>query len=207
MVNGTSAVISPPLISPTNAPFGSVDLAMIGKVVSAAVAPHKAMAAKRENRASGGIRQKASSSRKKLTAKATNPISVPQTFATATPLKEYQPQALPIAAPTVIGIPSNFPTKPAVKALNKRVPIGSRSNLHPSLSALCQTSFCEPTITPTAKTIQQSAANPIPPAELRIRVGRRFSRASNTPAVKESNANAPATVTTTLAQATIPMRC
>ena len=47
-VNGTRAVISPPLINPTNAPFGSVDFAITGKVVSAAVAPHKAMAAKQE---------------------------------------------------------------------------------------------------------------------------------------------------------------
>ena len=74
MVNGTRAVMNPPLISPTKAPFGSVDFAMTGKVVSAAVAPHKAIVAKRENFARSEIRQKASSSRRKLTAKATNPI-------------------------------------------------------------------------------------------------------------------------------------
>jgi hypothetical protein len=54
----------------------------------------------------------------------------------------------------------------------------------PNSFSLCQTSFCEPIITPTAKTIQQSAAKPIPSAESMTSVGRKFSRASKTPAVK-----------------------
>lgn len=130
ITNGTDAVIIPPLMSPVRAPSGFVDFAMTGKVVSAAVAPQRAIAANFHCFAIMGTNPKEIISRKKLIVKASKPASAPQIFATATPLSEYQPQALPIAAPVVIDIPISLPTNAAAKVLDKIVPTGSKINFH-----------------------------------------------------------------------------